>query len=147
MARRRRAGILPQPPWSYAPSEVAGWLASTAGPSPRREPRSARQIRVKSFVGRCPTAAEGRLLRRLAELGFERTEGPFSQLPLKVMRRMRPTDREAFLGKLGDVRVHILLRKGATLRLRITFAPRVSSHRASKFLSRLGVRSLEGTWT
>lgn len=87
------------------------------------------------------------MLRRLAVLGFERFEGEFLHFPLALTRRTRSEQSEAFLGKLGDARVHIRLRKGAALEIRVTFAPRVSSRRASKFLSRLGVRALEGTWT
>ena len=102
---------------------------------------------MKSFVGRCPASAEGRLLRRLAGLGFERVEGDFLHFPPVLTRLTHSAEPEAFLGKLGDTRVHIRLRKGAALELRVTFTPRVSPRRASKLLSRLRVRALEGTWT
>ena len=82
MSRRRSAGTFPEPPWSYAPSEVADWLASTAGPGSRRASRSRRRLHVKGFVGHCPTSAEGKLLRRLAEFGFAEAAGAHRFPPL-----------------------------------------------------------------
>jgi len=121
-------------------------MASTAGPRPRRDPRSGRQVRVKSFIGRCPTSAAGTLLRRLARLGFERVESALRSSPGR--NGLPPSkERDAFLGKLGETRVHIRLRKGASMELRVTFAPRASFRRASKLISRLGLRGLEGRWT
>jgi hypothetical protein len=87
------------------------------------------------------------LLRRLAGLGFERVGGDFLHFPPVLTRRKHSAESEAFHGKLGDTRVHIRLRKGAAIELRVSFTPRVSSRRASKFLSKLGIRALEGTWT
>lgn len=102
---------------------------------------------MKGFLGRCPASGEGKLLRRLAGLGFERVGGDFLNFPPVLTRLTRSPEPDSFFGKLGDTRVHIRLRKGATLELRVTFTPRVSSRRASKLLSRLRVRALEGTWT
>ena len=146
MSKKRPTGTLPQPPWSYSPSEVAQWMASTAGPRPPRDPRSRRQVRVKSFSGRCPSSAEDPLFRRLNRLGFQRIEGAMRSPP---GRQGLAHSREwnAFLGKLGETQVHIRLRKGATLEFRVTFTPRASFRRASKLISRLDVRGLEGTWT
>ena len=145
MSRRRSAGTFPEPPWSYAPSEVAEWLASTAGPGSRRASRSRRRLHVKGFVGHCPTSAEGKLLRRLAEFGFAEAAGAHRFPPL--FRWMaKSADAVSFLGNLGVTQVHIRLRKGAALQLHVAFVPVVSYRRASKFLLRLGLRGLEGTW-
>ncbi|MGI0149490.1 MAG: hypothetical protein ACREDF_08175 [Thermoplasmata archaeon] len=146
MARKRQTGTVPQPPWSYSPSEVAEWMASTAGPSPPREPRARRQVRVKGFIGECPTSAEGRLLRRLSKLGFEPAEKAH-RLPPLLTRLTHPKEPSSFSGKLGLTRVHIRLRKGTALSLRLTFTPRVSQRLASKLIYRLGLRNFEGTWT
>ena len=51
------------------------------------------------------------------------------------------------LGPFGGIEVRVRLRKDAVLELRLAFVPRLSFRRASKFLSRLGIRGLEGTWT
>jgi len=51
------------------------------------------------------------------------------------------------VGNLGGIEVRVRLRKDAVLELRLAFVPRLSFRRASKFLSRLGIRGLEGTWT
>ncbi len=68
-------------------------------------------------------------------------------MPSVLTRHADSVEPNAFRGRLGDTQVHIRLRKGATLPLRVTFTPRVSSRRASKLLARLRVRGLEGTWT
>lgn len=146
MSKKRNPGPLPQLPWSYSPSEVAEWLASTAGPRRNRDPRPRRQVRVKGFIGRCPTSDEGALFRRLAGLGFERVEGAQRSSP-GPNRFAHFKERDAFLGKLGESRVHIRLRKGAAMELRVTFTPRASFRRASKLISRLNLRGLEGRWT
>jgi len=120
-------------------------MASTAGPRTPRDPRSRPQVRVKGFIGRCPTSAEGTLLRRLAGLGFERIEG--AQHSFRGRDRFpHSKERDAFLGQLGETQVHIRLRKGASMELRVTFAPRASLRRASKLIYRLGLRGLEGRW-
>ncbi len=145
MSRKRSAGTFPQPPWSYAPSEVAEWLASTAGPGSRRASRVRRPLRVKGFVGHCPTSAEEKLLRRLAEFGFERAAVP-TRIPTLFRWTTTPADAENFVGKLGETGVDLRLRRGAILQLHVAFVPAVSYRRASKFLSRFGLRGLEGTW-
>src|SRR5712692_4769381 len=120
MSRKRRTGSLPQPPWSFSPSEVAEWLASTGG-GRRRESSSGRQSLVKGFLGSCPTAAKERLVGRLSGLGFERVKTDFLHLPPVLTRLVGSAEPEAFLGKLGDTQIHIRLRKGAALELRVTF--------------------------
>ncbi|TMA02651.1 MAG: hypothetical protein E6J92_04420 [Methanobacteriota archaeon] len=145
MPRKRAAGAVPEPPWSYAPSEVAAWMASTAGPR-RRGSSSRRRVRVKGFVGECPMSAEQRLVRRLAGLGFEPAESP-SRFPGLFAHPPRAADTRSFQGNLAGTQVHLHLRKDTVLELRIAFVPRLSFRRASKFISRLGVRGLEGTWT
>jgi len=142
---KRPVRSVPEPPWSYAPSEVAEWMASTAGPR-RRASASRRQARVKGFVGHCPTSAEKRLLRRLAGLGFEPDESS-SRFPAIFAHLPHSADSRSFQGNLGGTQVHLRLRKDAALELRLAFVPRLSFRRASKFLSRLGLRGLEGTWT
>ncbi|TLZ67965.1 MAG: hypothetical protein E6K12_02785 [Methanobacteriota archaeon] len=145
MPKKRAAGNVPEPPWTYAPSEVAAWMASTAGPR-RRGSASRRQARVKGFVGHCPTSAEQRLLRRLAGLGFEPDES-VSHFPAILAHLPHSADSRLFVGNLGGIEVRVRLRKDAVLELRLAFVPRLSFRRASKFLSRLGIRGLEGTWT
>ena len=146
MSTRRRAVVLPEPPWTYAPSETAAWMVSTAGPRSRRGPPSRRQVRVKGFVGRCPTSSEARLRHRLEGLGFEPAEG-VRHVPAIFARHPSAVQGAAFRGKVGQCAIAIRLRKGAELEIHVSFAPRVSYRRASKFLSRLGLRGLEGTWT
>src|SRR2546430_490495 len=143
--KKRAAGNVPEPPWTYAPSEVAEWMASTAGPR-RRGSASRRQARVKGFVGRSPTSAEQGLLRRLAGPGFEPDES-VSHFPAILVHLPHAADSRSFRGNLGGTQVHVRLRKDAVLELRLAFVPRLSFRRASKFLSRLGLRGLEGTWT
>lgn len=121
-------------------------MASTAGPKPRRGSRSRRQVRVKVFTGRCATSSEGKLLRRLVALGFERVAAGQRSSSARG-RFAHSADPNVFLGKLGESRVHIHLQKGALLELRATFSPRVSFRHASKLLSRLGLRGLKGIWT
>ena len=120
-------------------------MASTAGPR-RRGSSSRRQVRVKGFVGECPMSAEQRLVRRLAGLGFEPAESPF-RFPGLFAHLPRAADTRSFQGNLAGTQVHLHLRKDTVLELRIAFVPRLSFRRASKFISRLGVRGLEGTWT
>jgi len=146
MSTRRRAVVLPEPPWTYAPSETAAWMVSTAGPRSRRGPPSRRQVRVKGFVGRCPTSAEARLRHRLEGLGFERAEAAWHG-PAIFARHPSAVQSAAFRGRVGESAIAIRLRRGAELEIHVSFAPRVSYRRASKFLSRLGLRGLEGTWT
>src|SRR5205807_10351998 len=92
--RKRAAGAVPEPPWSYAPSEVAAWMASTAGPR-RRGSSSRRQVRVKGFVGEYPMSAEQRLVRRLGGLGFEPAESP-SRFPGLFSHPPRPAHTLSF---------------------------------------------------
>ena len=121
-------------------------MASTAGLRRSRESRARPQVRVKGFIGRCPPSDEGTLLRRLAAVGFERVEAaPRSSVGRK--RFSHSKDWDAFLGELGESQIHIRLRRGAHLEIRVTFAPRASFRRASKWISRLGLRGLEGRWT
>ena len=108
MSRRRSAGTFPEPPWSYAPSEVADWLASTAGPGSRRASRSRRRLHVKGFVGHCPTSAEGKLLRRLAEFGFAEAAGAH-RFPPFFRWMAKSADAVSFVGNLGETQVHIRL--------------------------------------
>src|SRR5438445_502750 len=81
-----------------------------------------------------------------AGLGFGPAEsslrfpGLFAGLP-------HAADTRSFQGNLGGTQVHLHLRKDTVLELRVAFLPRLSFRRASKFISRLGVRGLEGTWT
>jgi len=103
-------------------------------------------VGVKGFVGECPTSAEQRLVRRLAGLGFEPAESPF-RFPGLFAHLARSADTQSFRGSLGGIQVHLHLRKDTVLELRVAFVPRLSFRRASKFISRLGVRGLEGTWT
>ena len=146
MSRPRRTGTLPQPPWSYAPSEVAEWLASTAGSRRAREPRYTRQVRVRGFVGPCPASVEARLVRRLTRLGFERLEG--SGHAPHVFRHLRHASSPAlFLGKLGETRVRVRLGRAGGPEVRVTFIPRVSLRTASKLVTRLGLRLTDGMWT
>lgn len=105
-----------------------------------------RQARVKGFVGEFPISAEGKLLRRLSELGFEPAQ-PGHHLPAVLTHLTHAREPAAYGGRLGGTRIHIRLRKGATLELRVTFIPRVSSQRASKLLSRLGLHDVDGRWT
>jgi len=121
-------------------------MASTAGPKPPRGSRSRRQIRVKGFTGRCATSSEGKLLRRLVALGFERVAGNQRSSPARG-RFAHSVDSDVFVGALGESRVHIHLQKGALLELRATFSPRVSFRQATKLLSRLGLRGLRGIWS
>jgi hypothetical protein len=121
-------------------------MASTAGPRHPRESRVRQQVRVKGFIGRSPRSDEGTLLRRLAGLGFERVEAaPRSSVGRK--RFSHSKDWDTFIGKLGESQVQIRLRRGTHLEIRVTFAPRSSFRRASKWISRLGLRGLEGRWT
>src|SRR2546425_216134 len=126
MSRKRSAGTFPEPPWSYAPSEVEEWLASTAGPGSRRASRVRRPLRVKGFAGHCPTSAEGKLLRRLREFGFERA-GSAHRFPALFRWTARSADGGSFVGRLGETRVQIRLRKGASLQLHVAFVPSVSA--------------------
>src|SRR5439155_4588995 len=143
--RKRAAGAVPEPPWSYAPSEVAAWMASTAG-ARRRGSSSRRQVRVKGFVGECPMSAEQRLVRRLAGLGFEPAESPL-RFPGLFARLPRAADTRSFQGNLGGTQVHLHLRKNTVLELRAPFLPRLSFHPQSKFISQLVCPGSEGTWT
>ena len=120
-------------------------MASTAGPSPRREPRARRQVLVKDFACECPASAEGKLLHRLSELGFEPAEKA-RRLPPFLTRLRHSKEPASFGGRLGTTKVRIRLRKRTGLELHITFTPRVSQRRASKLISRLGLHHFEGTW-
>ena len=120
-------------------------MASTAGPR-RGGSSSRRQVRVKGFVGECPMSAEPRLVRRLAALGFEPAERPF-RFPGLFAHLPRAADTRSFRGNLAGTQVHLHLREDTVLEMRVAFVPRLSFRRAFKFISRLGVRGLEGTWT
>ena len=63
------------------------------------------------------------------------------------LRHPSAVQSAAFRGRVGESAIAIRLRRGAELEIHVSFAPRVSYRRASKFLSRLGLRGLEGTWT
>jgi hypothetical protein len=145
MSKNRTLAVLPPPPWSQAPSEVAEWQASVGGPKRRGGSGSRKQLRVKTFVGRCPTSFEGRLRKRLAALGFESSDRG-RNLPRGFARFAHATGNDAFLGKLGATRVHVRLRTGVVLELRATFSPPVTFRRASMLISRLGLRDVDGTW-
>jgi hypothetical protein len=145
MAKKRPTSVLPSPPWSYAPSEVAEWQTSVAGPRQRAESVSRKQLRVRTFIGRCPTSMEGKLRRRLAALRFEPSE-PGRNLPRGLGRFARATGPDVFLGKMGAIRIHGRLRKGEVLEVRATFSPHVPFRRASRLISRLGLRDVDGTW-
>ena len=82
----------------------------------------------------------------MAGLGFERVEAEILPILPGLTRHARFAEPKAFLGKLGDTQVHIRLRKGAALELRVRFTPRVSSRRAFRLFSKLGVSELAGTW-
>jgi hypothetical protein len=96
-------------------------------------------------MGRCPTSIEGRLRKRLAALRFEPSE-PGRDLPRGFARFAQATSPDVFLGKVGAIRVHVRLRKGALLEVRATFSPPVPFRRASRLISRLGLREIDGTW-
>jgi len=146
MTRRGEAPRLPQPPWSYAPSEVAEWLGSTAG---RRRPRKVRRKRpatFRRFVARYPSSVESRIIRNLARLKFlpARGGGVGSRRqppgPLPAARTL--TYRRAF----GDAEVEVRLRDGESVEIRVRFKPPVSLPRGLKLVSRLGLRPSQGRW-
>src|SRR5439155_1424865 len=110
------------------------WMVSTAGPRSRRRHPSRHQVRVKGFVGRCPTSSEARLRHRLEGLGFEPAEGVWHVAAI-FARHPSAVQGAAFRGKVGQCAIAIRLRKGAELEIHVSFAPRVSYRRASKFLS------------
>src|SRR5205809_4128062 len=120
-------------------------MASTAGPR-RRGSSSRRRVRVKGFVGECPMSAEERLMRRLAGLGFEPAESP-SRFPGLFAHLPHSADTRSFQGLLAGAQVLLHPLHDTVLELRIAFVPRLSFRPASKFISRLGVRGLDGTWT
>src|SRR2546425_12841415 len=96
MSRKRSAGTFPEPPWSYAPSEVEEWLASTAGPGSPRASRVRRPLRGKGFAGHCPIFAEGKLLLRLREVGFVRA-GRAHRFPALFRLTARAADGGEFV--------------------------------------------------
>ena len=115
------------------PSEVAEWLASTAGSKQSGASFQQRQPKMGGFVGRFPVTRQDRLLRRLERLGFRKKGG------------LRKSTAH-FRGIWHDSLVEFRIRTGEELEVRTTFHPALSHRRASKFLAELGLDPASGEW-
>src|SRR3990172_8177301 len=143
MSPRNGSPELPQPPWSYAPSEVAEWLASTARPTRRRGRRVGRApARVKGFFGRFPLSEEEKLLRRLAGSDFH----PMRRLRGALARFSRRPPGRSFAGRLRDVDVEVDMRKKDLLEVRVMFGRPIDVSRATRLLTELRLRPSSGQW-
>lgn len=137
---------LPQPPWSYAPSEVAEWLASTAGLRRPREARRERPATFRRFVARYPSSVESRIVRSLTRLKFLPVRGTGAGLRREIAGLAHPARTLTYRRALGDTEVEVRLRDGESVEIRVRFKPPVSQQRGLELVSRLGLRPSSGRW-
>ncbi len=147
MGRKGSTLRLPQPPWSYAPSEVAEWLASTAGRHKRPSTRHRhRQFMVKEFFGRYPPSIEDKVALNLNRMNFRRLEGSGAGWRHMLADLTHTEKSLAFRRASKETEVEVQLRRGKSVGVRVTFKPPVSHEQGLKIVSRLGLRPSRGKW-